>query len=263
VNRSVILIAASLAAVAVVAVLVLRSPEEAAPEDTAATTADAPAAVEPAAPPSAGTPAPTTPGAPRARRPAPEAVAEAPTPEPAAPEAPPAPDVATLRIEADVPGAQVFLDRQFLGAAPVTAENVTPGSHQLNVSAEGFDGIARTIDVTPGARDITIRFREVRLDLRLSVVHKHRLGACQGELVATPQGLRYVTDNKDDAFTVPLADLETFQVEYLDKTLRVKLRRGRQFNFTDPDANADRLFVFHRDVDKARTQLARGFSAAP
>ena len=38
-----------------------------------------------------------------------------------------APEAGTLRIEADVPGAQVFIDRQFVGAAPVTAENVKPG----------------------------------------------------------------------------------------------------------------------------------------
>ena len=34
-----------------------------------------------------------------------------------------APELGTLRIEADVPNAQVFLDRQFIGNAPVTAEN--------------------------------------------------------------------------------------------------------------------------------------------
>jgi hypothetical protein len=38
----------------------------------------------------------------------------------------------------------------------------------------------------------------------------------------------------------------------------VKPRRGRQFNFTDPEGNADRLFVFHRDVEKARERLRRG-----
>jgi hypothetical protein len=47
-------------------------------------------------------------------------------------------------------------------------------------------------------------------------------------------------------------------VDYLDKNLRVKLLKGRQFNFTDPDGNADRLFVFHRDVDRARERLRKG-----
>jgi hypothetical protein len=50
--------------------------------------------------------------------------------------------------------------------------------------------------------------------------------------------------------------METFQVDYLEKNLRITLRKGRQFNFTDPDGNADRLFVFHRDVERARQRLA-------
>jgi len=232
------------------------------PRRTPAPAAEPSAAVATPVPGAAGTPAPAptpsesgaTASRPRAARPA------------AAPEAPPAaaagvevvPDAGTLRIETDVPNAQVFLDRQFIGTAPVTAANVKPGSHQLNVSAEGFEGIARSIDVEPGTRDLMIRFREVKLDVRVAVVHKHRIGSCRGELVATPQGLQYTSDDKDDRFTVAMADLEQFQVDYQEKNLRVKVRRGKQYNFTDPDGNADRLFVFHRDVDKARQRLASG-----
>ena len=139
-----------------------------------------------------------------------------------------------LHIESDVPGAQVFIDRQFIGSAPVVAEDVTPGPHQLNVSAQGFD----------------------------NVVHKHRFGSCDGRLVATPQGLRYETSNQNDGFTTPLLDLETFEVDYLDKNLRVRLSGGRQLNFTDPDGDADRLFVFHRDVENARERLSRGDAPA-
>ena len=198
--------------------------------------------------------APSTSESPRAARPA------------AAPEASAAPaagvevvpDSGTLRIETDVPNAQVFLDRQFIGTAPVTAANVKPGTHQLNVSAEGFEGIARAIDVEAGSKDLMIRFREVKLDARIAVVHKHRIGSCKGELVATTQGLQYTTDDKDDRFSAAFTDVEQFQVDYTEKNLKVKVRRGKQYNFTDPDGNADRLFVFHRDVDKARQRLASG-----
>jgi hypothetical protein len=124
------------------------------------------------------------------------------------------------------------------------------------VTAEGFDGIAQTIDVEPGPRELSFRFREVRLDAALAVVHKHRMGSCQGRLVATVDGLRYETADKDDGFTAPLSELEGFQVDYQAKNLRITLRKGRQFNFTDPDGNADRLLVFHRDVDRARQRLA-------
>lgn len=227
--------------------------------------------VVPVAPPAAASreatpaaPAERTPAARSSRTPKPaperaapvEAAGAVPEPAPAAETA--APELGTLRVEADVPGAQVFIDRQFIGTAPVTAEGVKPGTHQLNVSAEGFSGIARTIDVEPGPRELMVRFREVRLDAKATVVHKHRMGSCRGELVATPQGLRYETDDKSDAFSITLAELEAFQVDYQDKNLRVKVRKGKQYNFTDPDGNADRLFVFHRDVDAARQRLARG-----
>ena len=46
-----------------------------------------------------------------------------------------------------------------------------------------------------------------------------------------------------------------FEVDYLKKNLRVKIRGGKIYNFTDPDGNADRLFVFQRDVDKVRKRI--------
>ena len=196
---------------------------------------------------------------PPAARSAPAAKAAA-EPAPAPVEAPIA--VGVLHIDSDVPGAQVFIDRQFLGASPVTAASVTPGTHRINVSAEGYDGVAETIEVSPGPRDLMFKLKEVRLDAALDVVHKHRLGECKGRLIATPQGMRYETTDKDDVFGAQLLDLETFDVDYLEKNLRVRPRKGRQFNFTDPEGNADRLFVFHRDVEKARERLKRGDPAA-
>ncbi|MEQ1573172.1 MAG: PEGA domain-containing protein [Vicinamibacterales bacterium] len=252
-RRILVIVAVVFALVALALVLALRQ-QPRRPAEMART--DAPLA----APLTSG--APRVPDAPVSEPARPSARRATPTPEPApAPvEAPveAAPEVGTLRIESDVPGAQVFIDRQFVGATPVTAQNVKPGTHQLNVSAEGFEGIARTIDVEPGPRDITLRFREVRLDARIAVVHKHRIGSCRGQLVATPQGLRYETTDKDDAFAAQLLNLETFQVDYLEKNLKLKPRGGKQYNFTDPDGNADRLFVFHRDVDKVRDRLRKG-----
>jgi len=180
------------------------------------------------------------------------------TPEPAAA----APATGTLRIDSDVAGAQVFIDRVYIGAAPVTAPNVTPGTHRVNVSAPGYEGVGETLDVAAGTRDVLIKLKEVRLDATLAVVHKHRMGSCRGQLIATPQGIRYETSDKDDAFNVPLRDLEAFEVEYLQKNLKVKLLKGKRYDFTDPDGNADRLFVFHRDVEKARDRLKKGDAPA-
>jgi hypothetical protein len=231
-----------------------RSVSNPAPGATSATREAAPA---PSAPATPEAPAPATPRAGASRAPRRPSAEPGPALAPAA-----ASELGTLRIAADVPGAQVFLDRQYLGVAPVTAENVKPGTHQLNVTAEGFDGIAQSIDVEPGPRDLTVRFKEVRLNATLAVVHKHRMGSCTGQLLATPQGLRYETSDKDDRFVVPLRDLEVFTVDYQDKNLRVKVRKGKQYNFTDPEGNSDRLFVFHREVEKVRQRLVQGGAGA-
>jgi hypothetical protein len=44
----------------------------------------------------------------------------------------------------------------------------------------------------------------------------------------------------------------------LEKNLRLALRGGKRYDFTDPEDNADHLFVFHRDVEKARERLKKG-----
>ncbi len=260
VNARVIAVVGGLAVLAAIGVVLLRpgstSPGSSAgsPDATEGSTVvkrDGTAA--PAAPPDEVPVAPSR-DASRAPRP----TAPTPAAAPAAEEPAAVPVAGTLRIESDVPGAQVFLDRQFVGTTPVTADNVKPGSHQLNVSAEGFDGFAQSIEVEPGPREITVRFREVRLDVRVPVVHKHRLGSCTGQLIATAQGVRYETSDADDRFAVGLGEIEALQVDYQDKNLRLKVRKGKQYNFTDPDGNADRLFVFHRDVDKVRQRLAGG-----
>jgi len=254
VNRNVAviaLVAAGLAGTAVAIVLLMDGPEPEAPTASAPVAASAPTP-EPAPSTSAAEPEPAR------RRAAPAPEAGTPVAEATPPAVETAPTMGLLRIDSDVPGAQVFIDRQFVGAAPAVAENVAPGTHQLNVSAPGFDSVATSIEVTPGEKEIVVKLREVRLDLSAAVVHKHGIGSCSGRLVATPQGIRYETSNRDDAFRSPLLDLETFQVDYLEKNLRVKLPKGRQFNFTDPEGNADRLFVFHRDVEKARERLRKG-----
>jgi PEGA domain len=219
----------------------------------AATTAPAP--VRPKAPRAEETPKaevpvePASPASRTPRAPRPRPVAEA----PAAPEAPAGP---TLVVDSDVPGASVFVDRRYLGTTPLRTTDVTPGTHQVNASAEGQEGVARSVDIADtGETTVMLRFREVTLNASVPVVHKHAMGSCEGRLVADVNGLRYVTTNKGDAFTLPFGQLETFEVDYMQKLLKVKQRGGRTWNFTDKTANADALFVFHRDVTKARAKL--------
>lgn len=183
-------------------------------------------------------------------------------PKPAEPAAPPpaAPTLASLALESDVPGASVFIDRQFVGNTPLKLDNLTPGPKRVQLTATGFDSIQRTIDLEPGPNTVTLRVKEVSLNAKAPVVHKHGMGSCEGTLTASLDGLRYVTSNKGDAFTLSFGQVETFSVDYLDKNLRVKQRGGKTWNFTNNDA--DVLFVFHRDVEAARKKLAAGYSPA-
>jgi hypothetical protein len=162
-----------------------------------------------------------------------------------------------LIVESDVAGASVFPNRKYLGTTPLRSTDVTPGAGQLNASAEGYDGVVQTVQIADsGTTEVTIRFKEVRLNESVAVVHKHGMGSCDGTLKATVGGLRYETTNKGDAFTLPFPDLEVFEIDYLQKALKVKKRGGRTWNFTTKAETADPLFVFHRDVDKARKRLA-------
>jgi hypothetical protein len=154
----------------------------------------------------------------------------------------------SLRIVSDVPGATVFLDRNYIGTTPVDIKDVSPGEHELTVSAEGFDMHAETVEVTSGHRDVNVSFKNVELHESIAVVHKHGIGSCEGTLIADNNGLRYETSNKKDGFSVPYAKLEQFEIDYIKKNLNVKIRNGRNYNFTEKSGNADALFVFHKNV---------------
>jgi hypothetical protein len=207
--------------------------------------------------------APRTPAEPSATpAPAPRREVSRPAPKPA-PSSPHTPAEATrpaaeaprgvLRVRSDVTGASVFLDRKFLGTTPLEVDGLEPGSYRLNISAEGYDGQVRTVEIGGEPAEVTVAFKEVRLDAAVPVVHKHGVGSCQGRLIASLAGLRYETTS-DDAFALSFAELEAFDVDYLKKNLRVKRRGGKTWNFTDPGGSADPLFVFHRDVEKVRTK---------
>jgi len=179
---------------------------------------------------------------------------------PVAPKAPAAPTLASLKLDSDVPGASVFIDRNFVGNTPLSLDKLDPGTKRIQLTATGFDSVQKTIDLSPGENNITIRIKEVSLNAKTSVVHKHGVGSCEGTLTATLDGLRYESSNKSDAFSLPYPQVETFVVDYLEKNLRVKQKGGKTWNFTNKDANADALFVFHRDVESARKKLADGYA---
>jgi len=207
----------------------------------------APAVARSESRPSAPRPTPTaratTPAAPRA----------APPTQPAAPrQAAPAP----LRVEADVADASVFVDRRFVGKAPIDVRDVTPGNHRVHVSAEGFEMQAEDVVVGDVPVSVSARFREVRLDEEVSVVHRHGLGSCRGTLRATPSGITFAATSGKDSFDAPRASLRPLEVDYVKKNLRVSTTAGRTWNFTSDAPNADALLVFQQRTAKAFARLA-------
>ena len=161
----------------------------------------------------------------------------------------------SLVVESDIAGATVFVDRNFKGNTPVTIADLRPGEYSLTISLEGYDVVSRKVTVGRETVPVRVDFGEqvVALDVAVAVVHKHRFGSCLGTLVATPEGFEYQTDHKD-AFRLPFAQVEEFALDYLDNNLRVKVRRGRTYNFESPAEDMDALFVFHRDVSEFRNR---------
>jgi hypothetical protein len=196
---------------------------------------------------------PATPTAPRPPKPArsDEKRAPASTSPPVAAAAKP-----TLHVSSDVDGAHVFVDRKYVGNTPLDTSEVTPGRHQVNVSADGYDGASESVNVAEsGSTDLHVSLKTVRLDVSVPVVHKHAIGSCEGTLRADPGGLRYETANTPDAFSLPLSDLDVFSTDYAQKTLKVKKRGGKTWNFTTKAPNADPLVAFQQAVDHARQKL--------
>ena len=200
----------------------------------------------------ADTPAPAVDsGSEPAPEPSPELVINIPSP------SAPVPLPVILRVTSDVVGAQVFVDRQYVGTTPFESHDITKGRHRINVSAPGYESHVEDIDVSDDLATISVTFKQVVLNQHVAVVHKHRFGDCEGRLLADTNGIQYQTDH-NDSFTVPFDALDEFEIDYLEHNLRITVSGQRTYNFTDHEENADALFVFHREVKEAQERLARG-----
>ena len=51
---------------------------------------------------------------------------------------------------------------------------------------------------------------------------------------------------------VPLGDITALDLDFLARNLRLRLKSGKTYNFTETGGGADQLYNFHRDVNKAR-----------
>jgi hypothetical protein len=59
-------------------------------------------------------------------------------------------DTATLQINSEPEGANVFLDNACAGITPLTLSSVKAGSHDLLVRLQGYNDYSTTITITPG-----------------------------------------------------------------------------------------------------------------
>lgn len=249
-SRQTLVVFALLAAAGLAGAFALGVLDDASAPDTATARPVSPEAAAPVTTPAPARPEPSRPASPTTARPnSPTVTAPKPELEPASP------TTATLRIESDVPGAQVFVDNKFIGAAPATAQNVQLGPRKVNVQAPGYEGVVEFVDVTLGPKEVMISLKTIRLDQRVSVEHKHRMGSCSGTLIASPDGVRYQTSHKEDAFSVSLQNIDTFTADFLQKNLKLKIRGGKTYEFTDPSGKAEAIYLFHQEVDKVRQRV--------
>lgn len=159
----------------------------------------------------------------------------------------------SIAVDSEPAGAMVFLNRDFKGNTPVVIEELRPDTYALMLSVEGFDVQHRQVEVGRARVPVRVEFEAsaATLDVSVEVVHKHRFGSCSGTLAATEAGFAFLTDHRD-AFELPFARAERFELDYVENNLRLKVRGGRTYNFEAPDGEVDPLFVFHRDVEAFR-----------
>ena len=156
--------------------------------------------------------------------------------------------LATLHVEANVAGAKVLLDGEDRGTTPLELSNVSPGRHELAVSADGYETRSETLEVESGKRDIKVDLVSpsvATLNDSVAVKHKHRIGSCDGVLRVSADKLEYDSSDKH-AFSVALSEVERFSLE--KETLSLKVRDGKAYNFNERNDNAPALASFHERV---------------
>jgi hypothetical protein len=57
---------------------------------------------------------------------------------------------------------------------------------------------------------------------------------------------------------VALTNLETFEMDYVGRTLKVKVRDGKTYSLTEHGGDIDKLYGFHQAVEKVRQRLLAG-----
>lgn len=164
----------------------------------------------------------------------------------------------SIRIESEPPGAEVFVDGRFIGAAPTRAEGLLAGDHYVTLKLAGYEREVHRVTVQTDFED-TVTFELFQLDDALLL--RDALAAAREEMGAPRVGpgmrdlwslmlvdqvvlseVRRVDDTEEFVVSLYLYDLRT------NHGLR---RLERRLDWSSPDlAAAEQLAVeLYRDVD--------------
>jgi hypothetical protein len=82
-----------------------------------------------------------------------------------------APDLGSLRVITNVPGAIVSLDGEDIGVAPAAKAGLQPGEHDVMARATGYEPVEQAVTVVAGReRVVSLRFTTTSTDLARIVV---------------------------------------------------------------------------------------------
>lgn len=89
-----------------------------------------------------------------------------------------APELGSLRVIANVPGAIIRLDGEDIGVAPAAKAGLTPGEHVVVARAAGYEDVQQTVNVVAGReRVVSLRFTVASTDVARILVRANVPGA--------------------------------------------------------------------------------------
>ncbi|MFW2387247.1 MAG: PEGA domain-containing protein, partial [Polyangiales bacterium] len=115
-----------------------------------------------------------------------------------------APDLGSLRVIANVPGAIIALDGVDIGVAPAAKGGLSPGEHLVTAQASGYESVTQTVTVIAGReRVVSLRFTTASTEIPRIMVR-----ASVPEATVTIDGVDY----GNPPITIEPAELGTHSV---------------------------------------------------
>jgi len=61
-----------------------------------------------------------------------------------------------LSVKSDPSGAEVYIDRNYVGTTPLENYKISPGEYEVKIKKEGYEEYSRTVSITPGEKTTLI-----------------------------------------------------------------------------------------------------------